>query len=115
MLYEVITILCGEYNFRAQLFKMDILENLEEAPYNLDRTQVMDYELPLSTYNGKIIGLEGSITAGGIAYKAPLAKQYLGTDSVADLEKSLATWDDMIAAGKMVQEKSGGKAYLFLV
>jgi len=106
-------ILCGEYNFRAQLLKMNILEDLESAPYNLDRSQIMSYEIPLSSYNGKIVGLEGCITAGGIAYKAPLAKKYLGTDSVADLEKKLATWDAVIAAGKTVQAKSNGKAYLF--
>ena len=106
-------ILCGEYNFRARLFRMDILENLEEAPYNLDRNEIMDYELPLSTYNGNIVGLEGSITAGGIAYKAPLALKYLDTDSVEELEASLNTWDAIIEAGKKVQVQSGGDVYLF--
>jgi ABC-type sugar transport system, periplasmic component len=110
---ELPDILCGEYNFRAQLFRMNILEDLEAAPYKLDRSQIMDYEIPLSSYNGKLVGLEGSITAGGIAYKAPLAKKYLGTDSVADLEKKLATWNDVINAGKDVQAKSGGKVFLF--
>lgn len=106
-------ILCGEYNFRAQLFKMDILEYLDQAPYSVDKSQIMDYELPLCTYNNHIVGLEGSITAGGIAYKAPLAKKYLGTDDVATLEKTYSSWDSLIDAGKKVQQASGGKAFLF--
>ena len=106
-------ILCGEYNFRARLFRMDILDNLEAAPYNLERSEIMEYELPLSTYNGDIIGLEGSITAGGIGYKAPLAQQYLGTDSVDALEASLDSWDAIIEAGKKVQAESNGEVYLF--
>lgn len=109
---DVGDILCGEYNFRTQLFKMDILDNLDGAPYNVDKSNIMDYEIPLCSYNGHIVGLEGSITAGGLAYKAPLAKKYLGTDDVATMEKNFATWDDVINAGKKVQQESGGKVFL---
>ncbi len=106
-------ILLGEMGFRARLLKMDLLDNLEAAPYNVDKSKFLDYTVPLTSFDGKMVAFEGSITVGGLAYKANLAKQYLGTDDPAELEKTLNTWDVMTAKAKEVQQKSGGKVYLF--
>ena len=102
----------GGNGFRARLLNMAILENLEQAPYNVDRTKFMDYVIPIASYNGKIVGFDDSINASGLAYKAALVKQYLGTDEASELEKTLNTWDAFIEKGKEVQQASGGKVYI---
>lgn len=110
---ELPDIIDGDYGFRAELFKLGICENLDQAPYNVNKSDIVDYEVPLSTYNNHIVALGQAITPGGIAYKADLAKKYLGTDDPAQLEKELGTWDDYVKAGKKVQAESNGKVYLF--
>ena len=110
---EIGDILLGEMGFRQRLFSMDILEDLSKEPYNFDSSQILDYVKPALTYDNKLVGLEGGINAGGLAYKAPLAKEYLGTDDPAELEKMMTSWEEVIKLGKQVQEKSGGSVYLF--
>lgn len=106
-------IILVEMGFRARLLNMDLLDDLTQAPYNVDPSKFLEYTTPITTYNGKMVGFEGNICAGGLAYKAPLAKQYLGSDDPAELEKMLNSWDAMVAKAKEVYEKSGGKVYLF--
>jgi multiple sugar transport system substrate-binding protein len=110
---ELGDILMAESGFRARLLNMNLLDDLEAAPYKVAKSNFLDYVSPITTFNGKMVGYEGNISVGGLAYKAPLAKQYLGTDSPSDLEKRLNSWDAMVTAAKEVQEKSSGRAYLF--
>ena len=109
---EISDILVAEMGFRGRLMKMDVLENLEAAPYNLDKTKFLDYVPAIASYNGNVVGVDTAINSAGLAYKAALAKQYLGTDDPAELEKLLPTWDAFVAKGKEVQAKSGGKVFL---
>lgn len=109
---EMPDIIAGELGFRAQLYRMDILDDLEQAPYNLDRSTINEYIIPVIEHSGKIVGVDDSISATGLAYKAELAKEYLGTDDPAEIEKMFPTWDALIEKGREVYETSGGTVYI---
>lgn len=109
---ELPDIIKAEYGFRAQMQAMDVYDYLDEAPYNLDTSLVMDYEIPCSSYNGHVVGIENSINTAGFAYKKDLAEQYLGTSDPDKLQEMLATWDDYVELGKKVYEESNGEVSL---
>jgi len=107
---DVPDVILGETAYRGKLFDLGVLDNLEQAPYNFDRSQLLDYLVPLmSSPNGELVGVDQQITPAGFAYRRDLAKELLGTDVPEELETLLADWDAFIAKGKEVQEKSGGK------
>lgn len=107
-------ILWGERNFRGKIFEFDIWENLENEPYNFDKSTVFHYLEPLtSNAKGETIAVEQSLTPGAIAYRRDLAKEYFGTDDPKKLEALFPTLDAMIEKGKEVQEKSNGQVYMF--
>ncbi len=102
-------IIYGETAWRGSLFEMGILENLEEAPYNLDRNDMVESSVPLcSDPDGSIVGVEMQVTPAGFAYKRDLAKEYLGTDDPDEVGAMISTWDDFEKVGLEVKEKSGG-------
>lgn len=107
-------ILWAEIAFRAALFSMDIWENLDEAPYNLDESLFLDY-IPSYTSNpdGHIIAFENAINSSVIGYKKDLAEQYLGTSDKAELEAMFKSYDDYATIGRKVSEMSGGEVKLF--
>lgn len=109
---ELPDILQAEMGFREQLYQLDVLENLEAAPYNYDRSQLLDYVPDITSYEGNIVAIEDSINATAMAYKKDLAEQYLGTSDPAELSEMLQTWDDYIELGKQVYEESGGEVYI---
>ena len=107
---DVPDVILGEMTWRGKLFDMDVLENLEAAPYNVDRNDMLDYvHNGLSNFRGEIVGLDQSIVPAGLAYRRDLAKEYLGTDDPEEVYELISTWDDFIATGQDVQEKSGGQ------
>lgn len=102
-------IIYGEVAWRGSLFEMGILENLEEAPYNLNRDDMVESSVPLcSDPNGNIVGVEMQVTPAGFAYKRDLAREYFGTDDPDEVGKLISTWDDFEKVGLEVKEKSGG-------
>ena len=56
--------------------------------------------------NGVRKGLSGQAAAGGFAYRADLAKEYLGVESPADMQKQIGNWDDFVKAAQTISEKS---------
>lgn len=103
-------IILGEIAWRGTLFGMDICDNLEEAPYNLDRNDMVESSIPLvSDPNGNIVGVDAQVTPAGFAYKRDVAKEYLGTDDPAEVGEMIKDWDSFLETGKLVDEKSGGK------
>jgi len=102
-----------EISGRGSFMAMDVWENLEKPPYNVNRADIVDFAIPLnSNEKGEIVTLQEDATMAGIAYKRDLAKQYLGTDDPVEVEKMFPTWDAFIEKGKEVYEKSGGKVTL---
>lgn len=103
-----------EISNRGKMMSLDCWEDLSAAPYNVDRADMLDYQIPVSeTPSGKLAGIEVSTPVAGLAYKRDLAKQYLGTDDPDELAKLIPTWEAMIEKGKEIKEKSGGKVKLF--
>lgn len=110
---EMPDIAWSEATYRGALLNLGIWEDMTKAPYNFDKSQVLDYLVQLETsVDGQYIGPECPSVAG-IAYKRELAKQYLGTDDPAQLEKMLPTWEDFLKKGQEVQKASNGKVYMF--
>lgn len=108
-------IIYGEMAWRGSLFEMGILDNLEEAPYNLDRSEMVASSVPLcSDPDGNIVGVEMQVTPAGFAYKRDLAKKYLGTDDPDEVGKMISTWDDFEKVGLNVKEKSGGEVKMMV-
>jgi multiple sugar transport system substrate-binding protein len=111
---DVPDIILGESAYRGKLFDLDVLEKLDAAPYNFDKSSVLDYTVPyLSNSKGDLIAVDQAITPAGFAFRRDLAKQYWGTDDPSELEKLIPTWADFIAKGKELKEKSGGKVLMF--
>ncbi len=103
-------IILGEGAWRGKLFDMGILEDLEAAPYNIQRQEMFAYLIDCMTDStGKLVGVDQSIAPAGFAYKRDLAVQYLGTDDTDKIYEMISTWDKFIETGKMVAEKSNGK------
>ncbi|MBP1973889.1 ABC transporter substrate-binding protein [Cohnella thailandensis] len=111
---DVPDIILGEMAYRGKLFDLDVLDNLEAAPYDFDRGELLDYLPPLlSNPKGELVGVDQAIAPAGLAFRRDLAKEYLGTDDPAELEKLLSDWDSFIEKGKEVKDKSGGKVLMF--
>lgn len=94
----------------------DYFENLSNAPYNAEdiAKNLAQYTVDLGR-NGQdnsIRALSWQATPGGLFYKRSLAKQYFGTDDPEEISKKFASWDSLIAAGKELNEKSGGTVKL---
>lgn len=98
---------------RAKVYELDMWEDLSAAPYNFDINSV--YECThdrIKNSKGAVCGIEQCLTPAGLAYRKDLAKEYFGTDDKEELEAMLATWDDFIAKGKEVNEKSNGEVFM---
>ena len=108
-------IILGEMAWRGTLFEMGICDNLEAAPYNLDRNQMVASSVPLvSDQEGNILGVEMQVTPAGFAYKRDLAKEYLGTDDPVEVGAMISDWDAFLEVGKQVSEKSNGKVKMMV-
>lgn len=111
---DVPDVILGEMNYRGQLFDLDILDNLEAAPYNFARNELLDY-LPPIMFNskGELVGVDQSITPAGLAYRRDLAKEYLGVDDPDAVAALFPDWNAFIEKGQEVLDKSGGEVTMF--
>ncbi|WP_419875304.1 ABC transporter substrate-binding protein [Candidatus Pristimantibacillus sp. PTI5] len=98
---------------KAKIFDMDILENLEAAPYNADKSILFDYDLPTFSVDDHLVAIPDDMSVAGIAYIKSLAKQYFGTDNPEEMEAIFTDWDVFIEKGKEVLQQSGGKVQMF--
>lgn len=62
--------------------------------------------------NGVRKGVSWQAAAGGFAYRADLAKDYLDAATPADMQAKVADWSKFVEAAKTVQTKSNGKTAL---
>ncbi len=106
-------VLFAEMSWRGKAFAVDVWENLENAPYNFDRSLIYDY-LPALTSNekGEIIGIEQTLSPAAMVYRRDLAREYLGTDDPKQLSEMFKDWDSFISKGLEVKQKSNGKVYM---
>ena len=107
-------VVLGELNFRGTIFEMGFLDNLEQAPYNVKKSDIVDAALPLAMNSkGELLGVPDQLNPSGMAFRRPTAKQYLGTEDPKEIEKMFANWDQFIEKMKEVKQKSGGKVFAF--
>lgn len=62
--------------------------------------------------NGKIKGIGWENTSGAFFYRSDLAKQYLGINSVSEMEKMIATKADFIRLMKEFEQKMPGTKFI---
>lgn len=107
---DVPDIILGEGSWRGKMFDMDILENLEAEPYNIDRNDMFEYlHEGMSNFRGEIVGVDQAIAPAGFAYKRDLVIKYFGTDDPNEVYEKISTWDKFIETGLDVLEKSDGE------
>ncbi|HEY5584009.1 MAG TPA: extracellular solute-binding protein [Ruminiclostridium sp.] len=110
---DVPDILLGEGAWRGKMFDMNISDNLESAPYNVNKADMLDYVIPsLTNSKGELVGVDQGAAPAGFAYRRDLAKKYLGTDDPDQLSALLKDWDSFITKGKEVVKSSGGKVFM---
>jgi multiple sugar transport system substrate-binding protein len=107
-------ILLAEINQRSVSFAMDIWENLEQPPYNVNRDVFFQSILSnMLNEKGQIIAIDQSLNPTGMAYNKNLARRYFGTDDRAAIEEMFKTLDDYVAKGAEIARASGGTVYMF--
>lgn len=93
---------------RGILYTLDIWEDLTQAPYNFDKSSIMDYAVPLvSNAKGQVVGIPWDFSIGGLCYNKVAAKEFLGTDDPKAIQDMFPTWDAIIEKGKEVAAKKG--------
>lgn len=103
-----------DIQWRAGIYNLGILDDLEGEPYNFDKSIVFENMIPaLTDPNGTLVGLEEAFTPGFIMYKKDLAEKYLGTSDREELEAMFQTFEDYATWGTKVYEESNGEVHLF--
>jgi len=111
---DVPDIILGELLYRGRLFELGILEDLSQAPYNVNRNDMFEFAVQLQTGpNGELLGVEQQICPSGFAYRRDLAREYFGTDDPDEIAALIPTWDAFIEQGRSVAEQSGGSVHIF--
>jgi len=106
---DVPDIIWGNYFQRGKIFSLDILEDLTQAPYNLNTSLISDWVLELGKdQQGRVVGIEAGPAPTGLLYKRNLALQYLGTDDPEALSQMFLNWESFLAACRKIKEDSGG-------
>ncbi len=62
--------------------------------------------------NGVRKGVSWQAAAGGFAYRADLAEQYLGVKSPEEMQEKIGDWDKFVEAAKTISEATDGKTAL---
>lgn len=117
---EIPDIICCEVGWRMRVYGMNISENLEAEPYNLDRNDMFEYLWPrCSNKEGQIVGLEMQITPSGLGYRSDIAEQVWGEGEGTReaMEKRFKdagdNYDAYTTIGKEIVEKTNGKTKMF--
>ena len=111
---EIPDICLLENDYRGQLMTLDIWENLESHPYNLNPDKILDYILPnVTNSKGEIIAVPYDIAIAGMAYRRSLTKQFFGTDDEKKLHTLFYDWNSIIEKGKELKSKEEMETFLF--
>ena len=105
---EVPDIILGESAWRGSLYALDILDNLEAEPYNLDRSEFIEKVIPLlSNSEGQIVGFDQQFACAGLAYRRDLTEKYFGVSEPDEVAALIADWDKFTQAGQKLAEQTG--------
>lgn len=106
----------SEAAYVKRFTNLDFYEDLSKAPYNAEdlTSKMVPYTIDLGRNDGdkSIRALTWQATPGGFFYKRSIAKEFLGTDEPAEIQKMMTTTEDFIKLGQTLKEKSSGKVKL---
>jgi len=109
-------IFLSEAAYVKKFTNLDFYEDLSKAPYNAEAltAKMVPYTIDLgrNKADNSIRALTWQATPGGFFYKRSIAKEYLGTDEPAEIQKMMTTTEDFIKLGQTLKEKSSGKIKL---
>ena len=111
---DIPDIILGEMGYRGRLFELGILEDLSQAPYNVQKGDMFDFAVKLQTGpDDKLLGVEQQICPAGLAFRRDLAIEYFGTDNPDEIAEIIPTWDAFYDEGVRIAEESDGKVHIF--
>jgi len=98
-----------EQTARLTELNLDVWERLDAAPYNLDKSVIVDWALPLMTNEkGEITCSQIDNCIGGIVYNRNDVKKLWGISEVNEMESKFKTTDDYIKASADFKGKDLG-------
>lgn len=107
---ELPDIVTMESGPRGQFMAMEnVWEVLNEAPYNANTDDLVDWALPLCTNeNGDLLCIQVDNCVGGWGYDRELAQKYFGISEPEEMEERFQTLDDFLEAAELVAGNEDG-------
>lgn len=108
-------IVAFEASFRQQIINLaGAYEDLEAAPYNLNRDELFDYTLSqIVNDKGVLVSTEMGMTPASLAYKRDMTDEYFGVSTPEELAAMFPTWDSMMAKGRELNASTNGEVFMF--
>lgn len=105
-------VFCADVKAVKGYIESGAFDNLSDAPYNADASDIMDYVVEMgSDSEGNLRALSWQATPGGFWYRRSLAKEFFGTDDPAKISEMMSSMDGIYDMAKTIYEKSNGKTY----
>jgi len=76
--------------------------------YERNKSKLLAYPVEVGTYNGRVYGLSWQACPGAMFYRRSLAKEYLGTDDPAEVQKWFTDLNKFMETAKFLKDKSKG-------
>lgn len=101
-----------EAAFVKQYVESDFLADLSDLKTSADELKTYPVVLEVGTHEGVIKAYSYQATPGAFFYRRSLAKEYFGTDDLAEIQALVADMDKFAAAAEVVKTKSGGNTFM---
>ena len=89
-----------------ELLNLDIWENLEHEPYNLNRDLLLDSSISFATNsNDDVVAIPYEVSVAGIAYRNDYAKRVLKTDNPSQISVMFYSWADVLSKGSFIKQQ----------
>ena len=86
----------------------DYLLPLDDV-YKKIKDKTTKYQIQVGSYNGHVYAMSWQICPGAVFYRRSLAKQILGTDNPADVQKYMSDFAKFRQLAELINQKSNGK------
>ncbi|MBR1912533.1 MAG: extracellular solute-binding protein [Treponema sp.] len=97
-----------ENAFVRKYIESGLLLPLDDV-YEEVKGKMADYPMKIGSYDGHVYGMAWQVCPGALFYRRSLAKQYLGTDDPAEVQKYVKDLDTFMSTAELLKNKSGGK------
>lgn len=100
--------------FAGDFLSMDIWENLETEPYNLNPSMFPESVQPyMRNKEGEFVAVPYNLAASGLAYRASMMKEVFGFETSSEVEEAFPEWERLICAGEEYKKASQEQFFLF--